>query len=327
MGRSEAVTEWLLDESQPPVRYLALRELLGKGGGDSDVKEAYGAIPERGWAREILDLRGEDGMWGGGSLYWPKYRAANWMLLILSDLGMERDSAVIDAACRTWIDKYSAQDGGFAASSRGGAKHGHLCITGNTARALVKFGYEEHPSVRSAFEWFVKYQSELGGWSCFDFGTPRKGRNLDSWEPLSAFAAYPRQKWNRGMKLAVERGAEFFLERELHVQGKRYEPWYRFHYPNHYYYDVLVGLDLLTALGYGDDSRLSFALSLLRKKRRRDGKWLMDSINPDPESPQGLWNVKHQNRAAVPFALEEAGKPSRMVTLTAMKVLRRIGEE
>jgi hypothetical protein len=128
------------------------------------------------------------------------------------------------------------------------------------------------------------------------------------------------------MKSAVEKGAEFFLERELHIQGQKYEPWYRFHYPVHYYYDILVGLDFITALGYTDDKRLEFALSLLKKKRRKDGRWNLDSVNPDPESPQGRWDRAHPEQASIPFSLEEVGKPSKMITLTALSVLKRMGE-
>ena len=62
------------------------------------------------------------------------------------------------------------------------------------------------------------------------------------------------------MTECVERAAEFYLDRELHRQGARYDPWYRFHDPVHYYYDLLVGLDLLTALGFGSDPRLRYAL-------------------------------------------------------------------
>jgi CO/xanthine dehydrogenase Mo-binding subunit len=36
----------------------------------------------------------------------------------------------------------------------------------------------------------------------------------------SAFAVYPRQKWTRSMKLAVEKGSEFYLEHELHKLPK-----------------------------------------------------------------------------------------------------------
>ena len=66
----------------------------------------------------------------------------------------------------------------------------------------------------------------------------------------------------------------------MHKQGARYRPWYRFY---HYYYDLIVGLDFITALGYSDDKRLKDALSLLTKKRRGDGKWLLDAVHPDIE--------------------------------------------
>ncbi|MDG6916502.1 MAG: terpene cyclase/mutase family protein [Nitrososphaerota archaeon] len=230
---------------------------------------------------------------------------------MLSDLGITKADPMIERACRLWIDRFAAKDGGFVGSSKGGARQGHLCTTGNAARALVKFGYEDHPKVKGAFEWFVNNQSPLGGWSCFNYGEGGRGRDLDSWEPLSAFAVYPRQKWTRGMKDAVEKGAEFFLQRELHIQGADYEPWHRFHYPVHYYYDMLVGLDFLTALGYTDDRRMDYALSLLRKKRRSDGKWILDAVNPESESPQGLWNVSHPKQATAPSPWRMSGSPAR----------------
>lgn len=327
MHSKSSVIDWLLEENQPSVRYLTLTGLLDRPEGDGEVKSAKEAIASTGWAKDILDRRSSGGFWNSEkSLYRPKYTSTNWMLLILSDLGLTNKSPGIDKVCQTWMKLFGTKDGGFVGSSKGGAKYGHLCTTGNTARALVKFGYEDHPKVKGAFDWFVKFQAEKGGWSCFDMGTPRKGRNLDSWEPLSAFAAYPRQKWTKSMKLAVEKGAEFFLERELHLQGDRYEPWYRFHYPVHYYYDILVGLEFMTALGYTDDKRLEFALALLKRKRRKDGRWNLDSVNPDPESPLGRWNKEHPKQATTSFSLEAAGKASKMVTLTALKVLKRIGE-
>jgi hypothetical protein len=320
-----SVIDWLLEEEQPSVRFLTLTELLSRSVNDSDVKLARRSIGQTGWAKDILHRQLKSGFWGTErSLYRPKYVASNWMLLVLSDLCVTREDPRIENGCTRWIDWFASKDGGFVGSNKGGAKYGHLCTTGNTARALVKFGYQDHPKVKSAFDWFVKNQAELGGWSCFNYGSGGRGRNLDSWEPLSAFAVYPRQKWTRGMKNAVEKGAEFFLERELHKQGDRYEPWYRFHYPIHYYYDILVGLDLMTALGYADDRRLGYALDLLKKKRRKDGRWNLDSVNPDPESPQGRWDRENPKQATVPFSLEIPGKPSKMVTLTALKVLARL---
>jgi hypothetical protein len=193
-----------------------------------------------------------------------------------------------------------------------------MCIVGNTARALVKFGYADHPRVRRAYEWLVRDQKENGCWRC----GWRRGI-IDGWEGMSAFAVYPRQRWTAGIKRAVERGAEFYLEREMHREGPRYEPWYRFHYPVHYFYDILVGLDFMTALGYGDDARLRYALSLLKQKRRLDGRWNLGAIHPDLE---GRYAVPYDNRPPKPFGLERPGRPSKMITLRAMGILQRLGD-
>jgi hypothetical protein len=316
----KSATEWLLEKGgEPSIRYLALTELLGRAVDDPEVVRAREGITKRGWAAEIFSKQDEDGWWvRGENLYTPKYVSTNWMLLVLSDLGLTKDDPKIAKAAQLWIKRFAKKDGGFGMD---GAKSSHLCIVGNTARALVKFGYADHPKVKSAFEWFVKNQAKLGGWSCF-----LSGRNLDSWEPLSAFAVYPRQKWTKGMKEAVERGAEFFLERELHKQGEHYEPWYRFHYPVHYYYDLLVGLDFMTALGYGGDERLGHAIEVLKKKRRPDGRWNLDAVHPDVEGGMAEWLKAHPKQAPVPFSLENVGERSKMITLRAMIVLKRLEE-
>lgn len=318
----DKVVNWLLEENQPSVRYLTLTELLGRSKNDPEVRSTKARITKTGWAWDILEKQNPGGWWiKESNLYQPKYISTNWMLLILSDLGLTKDDPRIDKSCKIWIERFASKDGGFGLTPR----TSHLCVAGNTARALVKFGYVDHPKVRSTFHWFVKNQAKLGGWSCWSFGGRSTGRNLDSWEPLSAFAVYPREKWTRGMKLAVEKAAEFFLERELHKQGGHYEPWYRFHYPVHYYYDLLVGLDFMTALGYTSDRRLEHAVSVLKKKRRSDGRWNLDAVHPDLEGASAAWYKSHPKQAPIPFSLEKPGEPSKMITLKALIILDRLG--
>ncbi len=313
------VLDWLLEEEQPPIRYLTLTALEEKPAGDPEVQFAKAMIARRGWAADILSRQDPHGWWvSEEKLYTPKYDSTNWMLLILSDLGLTKEDPRLTRACDLWIRRFAKADGGFGAD---GSSRSHLCIVGNTARALAKFGYAEHPKVKSAFRWMVDNQAEKGGWSCFG-----SGRNLDSWEPMSAFASYPRQKWTKSIKNAVEKGAGFYLERELHRQGDHYEPWYRFHYPVHYYYDLLVGLDFMTALGYGGDKRLDHAVAVLKKKRRADGRWNLDAIHPDVEGGMADWYAKHPKHAPTPFALERAGEPSKMITFRASLVLKRLGQ-
>ena len=87
----------------------------------------------------------------------------------------------------------------------------------------------------------------------------------------------------------------------------------------------MIGLDLLTNLGYADDKRLGRALNILKEKRQSDGAWILDVVHPDlgagvVESDFGV------DKRPKPFALEEAGRPSKWITLTALRVLKRVEE-
>jgi hypothetical protein len=312
------VLDWLLEEEQPGVRYRALTDLLGRTDRDPEVRKARAQALRVGWAAETLAERRPGAEWrDGSSLYRPKYTSTHWKMIALADLGLSRGSPAVRNACEYWMAGFAARGGGLGGSSSGAP---HYCVAGNMARALIRYGYADDPRVVATLEWLVSVADPKGGWSCF--GT---GRNLDSWEALSAFAVYPRSRWTPATKACVERGAEFFLERELHRQGARYAPWYRFHYPAHYYYDVLVGLDALTRLGYADDPRLRYALDLVRRRRRSDGRWNLDALHPDVEGPIARWFRDHPTQRPTPWGFERPGSPSKMITLTALSVLQRAG--
>jgi hypothetical protein len=313
------VIEWLLEPAQPAIRYLTMRDVLG-GTSRGDLEEARRAIVERGWVADLLSKQRPDGRWLGKeiNLYRPRFVSTNWVLLALSDLGVTKDDWRIARACALWRDSYSREDGGFDTP---GAEHSEHCLTGNTARALTKFGYADDSRVRSALDLLVKEQKEDGGWHCF----PSSTGTIDAWEGMSAFAAYPREKWTRGMKAAVDRGCEFFLERGLCRQGRRYDPWLRLHFPYHYYYDILVGLEFMTALGRTDDRRLDVAVTLLKAKRRKDGLWNLDAVHPDLDNG-GKWPRwwAKEGHDFTPFALERPGRPSKIITLRALVVMKRL---
>jgi hypothetical protein len=80
-------------------------------------------------------------------------------------------------------------------------------------------------------------------------------------------------------------------------------------------------LDFVTKVGYADDRRLRPALKILNDKRRLDGTWRLDKVHPDLGAGAGYDpNLKKVK----PFALQEAGKPSRWITLTALRILKRV---
>lgn len=326
MKAAESLQDWLLDTNQPSVVYRFLTDVLGNKEGSEGVRRALAAVPERGWAAALLADQKPGGFWESKEdLYRPKYQATIWKLIVLADLGMTAEDKRIRKSCELFLDQYHRADGGFDTPPTPGYpwRRSEHCLTGNLARTLIMCGYEDHPHVRSALNWLVANQMKDGGWHCFYEKAFGRG-TLDCWEGLRAYAAFPRQKWSRSIKRSAERGVEFYLARELSREGtRRYLPWFRFHYPVHYYYDLLVGLDVVTSLGYADDKRLGPAVSILKKKRRPDGRWTLDAVHPDLGWGAGYRMSRSKVR---PLALEEVGKPSKLITLCALRVLRRVGE-
>lgn len=321
VGTESNVVQWLLEEEQPAVRLRALVDLLDRGEGDPEVKESRARLGRIGWAADQLGALGPKGFWERREprnvaqyvdfLYFPPYLSTNWRALVLADLGLDStDPRVGKIAERMFEYK-------LRLSSPFNLYHEEVCISGNMARMLTRFGYGDDARVQRLFDWLVDDQREDGGWNCSQ-GTPG---TLDAWEALAAFACVPEEKRSAKMVRAVERGAEFYLERKLFEEGTKYAPWFRLHYPNHYFYDILVGLDVLTSLGYSSDRRLEPALDMLREKRRADGTWVLDRLHPDIRAGTKIYSDMRKVR---PLVIEPEGKPSKWITLKALTVLRRV---
>ena len=322
-GLDASVIDWLLGKDQPSVRYHTLVNLLDRRENDPEVREARSKIGRVGWAADQLRLQGPKGFWERHEpknvrewvdfLYFPPFLSTNWRALVLADLGLDSTDPRIQKIANLLFE-YK-----LGLSSPFNFFHEEVCISANTARMLTRFGYGEDRRVRMLFDWLIEDQRDGGGWNCSQ-GTPG---TLDAWEALAAFASVPRTKRSPKMTRAIENGAEFYLERKLFEEGRKYPPWLRLHYPNHYYYDILVGLDLLTRLGFSDDRRLRPALEILRKKRRPDGTWNLDKLHPD--IGPGV-QVHPDPKKIRPLVIEPAGKPSKWITLQALTVLKKAGE-
>jgi hypothetical protein len=310
---SPSIRNWLAGaKSDPSIRLRFLTEVEGRGEDDPQVSRARKSIGRNGWAASLLEYQQPDGHWfsrgtSPAELYNPKFVVTNWLAIVLADLGATRSDPRVRKTAELmlgWRAKVLAEG------------DGHLCVNGNSARTLIRFGYLDHPVVQRLIAVTLRTQKSDGGWHCF----PSRTGTLDGWEGLAALAEIPEASRDAPTRRAVERGAEFFLGRALMNEGTgRYDPWFRIHYPNHYYYDVLVGLRLLTRLGYGSDRRLRPALRWLRSKRRPDGTWALDAIHPD-EDFEGQ-TLPHP---WYPMMLETIHERSQWATVEALSVLARV---
>lgn len=303
----DPVLAWLLEPSEPAMRYLASRDLVTPRLSERTLARLRADVPKRGWAATILAKQRETTWWATKKTgYVPKFRSTIWQLQVLADLGVTRRDKRIANAVEFWFDlHYNPKDGGYSPGARTKTWHGsHLCTTGNMVRSLIRLGYFDDGRVRSAIQWLVDEQYPSGGWDCFG----RKEATMDAWEAMSAFAEIPPRRRSSDVKAAIEKGAGFFLERRLLHEGDPWPRWYWLRYPWHYFYDVLVGLDFMTALGYGREPRMREALQHLVSKRLSDGRWPLDHTNGN-------------------MRLEAAKRPSRMITFLALRVLRRASRQ
>lgn len=295
----DPVMTWLLEPSEPAVRYLASRDLVHAR--PKVLASMRNAIADRGWAAAILSRQEERTWWDrADTCYWPRQHGTYWCLAVLADLGLTREDDRIANAVEHMLRIHLAPDGGF--SPYGPPEPSHYCSTGIMVRTLLQLGYVDDPRTRRGVDWLIAAQLPEGGWDC----RPPWKSTLDAWEAMAAFASIPPANRTSEVKGAIQRGAEFYLSHRLLHEGPAYPRWSQLHYPWHYWYDVLVGLDFLTALGYAKDARLDEALTLLRSKRGPDGRWRLEGTNGD-------------------LRLERQGRPSKMLTFLGLRVLRRTG--
>jgi hypothetical protein len=314
----DPVLTWLLEKSEPAARYLTSHDLVVPRPSERALARLRAAVPEQGWAAKILGRQRQGSYWATKkTCYLPKFSATIWQLQVLADFGLTRRDPRIANAVELWFDLHLADDGGYTPWSRKEAaqywrthfrrrasfmNNGHLCTTGNMVRSLIRLGYLRDERVQSAIRWLLKTQYWDGGWDCFG----REAGTIDAWEAMSGLAEIPPDRRSQEVKAALALGAEFFLERRLLHEGPRFERWYWLRYPWHYHYDVLVGLDFLTALGHGKDPWMAEALDHLESKRLPDGRWALDHTNGN-------------------MVVESRGKPSKMITFLATRALVRAG--
>ena len=118
------------------------------------------------------------------------------------------------------------------------------------------------------------------------------------------------------VKKATETAAEFLLSNDLSKADYTYTgrvsgEWFKFGFPLSYTSDVLEALLALAEAGYGRDPRLKNAIDLVISKRGADGRWAM----------------KHSLNGKMWADVEAKGKPSKWVTLRALRVLKMTGGE
>jgi hypothetical protein len=320
---------WLLEPADPAVRHAALRDLLDRPVDDPEVAEARAAAMAGQPIASILAAQQPDGWWEKpGPGYATKYRGTVWQVIFLDQLRADPEDPRIARACAYILDHSQAVSGGFGAS---GSVTGPPppsavihCLNGNLLRALIGFGWLGDARVERAIDWEARAITGQGVERWYASGTSgplfacAANEGLPcAWgavKGLLALARVPPSARSPHVQHAIEAGASFLLGRD--PAGADYpmgwgntrpsRSWFKLGFPSGYVADVLQTLEVLDELGHGADPRLRRAVDWVRSRQDRDGRWRNEYA----------YNGKTW------VDIERQGRPSKWVTLRAVRVLR-----
>jgi prenyltransferase beta subunit len=319
--------DWLLEKNNPSVRYFTLTEILELPENDSQVKKAKSEIMTVGVIPVILSKQNSEGYWEtAGGFYTKKYNGTIWQLIILAELGADRGNERIRKACEFILkNSQDTESGGFsmhASAKTGGGRHSEVipCLTGNMIRSLIRLGNLEDSRVQLGIDWIVKYQRFDDGIHEAPTGWPydklevcwgKHTCHMGAVKALKALAEIPKDKRSEGVKNMIEIGSEYILIHHIYKKSHDLSSiskpgWLRFGFPLMYQTDALEILGILTKLGY-KDKRMQEAVDFVVSKQNTQGRWILENT----------FNGRFQ------VNIEEKGKPSKWVTLNALRVLKR----
>jgi len=317
MAGSGSAIDWLLD-SDPSIRWQVMRDLLDAPEPQWTAERAK--VETEGWGARLLSYEDADGQWAGGAFAprdvdareWQQvgqpWTATTFTLSQLRELGLDpisdragRAVELIGANSRWEHDGQPYWEGEV-----------EECINGRTVADGAYFGVDVAPIV----DRLVGERLDDGGWNCERANGSVRSSFATTINVLEGLLEYETATGGTPESRAARAsGEEYLLKRSLFRRLATGEPaderFLDFLHPNRWRYDVLRALDYFRAAaaltGAAPDPRLREAVDHVRSRRSDDGTWPLDW-----RLPGRVW-----------LDMDDGpGRPSRWVTLRAMRVLR-----
>ncbi len=324
------LVEWLLKSNDVCVQYLAKRDLIET---DADeLRAAEKRAHDEGPIAYVLSKMEKEGYWEQpGAGYYPKYIGTVWSVILLAQLGasVAADSRV-ETAC-SYLLSHTLTDGGHFTVN--GVPSGTAdCLQGNLCASLLDLGIEDQ-RLDKAFEWMARSVTGEGISPITDrkasvryyagkcgpvFACGSNNKLPCAWgavKVMLAFSKLPDEKRTDLINQAIIAGVDFLFSKDpakadypCGYSSKPSQNWWKFGFPVFYVTDLLQNVEGLVGLGYGNDSRLANALSVVRDKQDDQGRWLLE--------------YDYSGKTWGDFGPKK--QPNEWVTLRALRVLKAV---
>jgi hypothetical protein len=301
-------TDWLLEDTNPSVKYYSLRWLLDKSENAREVQSAREAISQSVPVKKIMKRQKTEGYWGSDS---RPHHGTRGYLLMLRWLGYRGDEGV-QKAMDYRIDGCLLEDGAYGIELKGRMVK-LPCHGADLLRQMVWFGYQKDPKTKKLLNWLVRIQDEVGIWPCVSKTRPFSCLWATA-DVLRAYQDLPSEWITPQIEKSRNLAVELFLNSNLYHYGKEKPSprWFEFGFPLQFDSDILEVLGLLAPYIAPEDERIQPGLQLILEKQDAAGRW------PCEKHPKGgSWMNKFVD-------LEEIGQPSKWVTLHALKMLKTL---
>ncbi|NHK31195.1 MAG: hypothetical protein FK730_07575 [Asgard group archaeon] len=337
---NQEVIDWLLEDNNPPIKYLTLTRLLDKPE-DGEIKEIKNKINTYKPIKEILQNQKENSYWFDKHKKhnYKKYLGTYWQLIFLNQMHAQRNEQIENAIEHVFATG-QPRDGGF--SYDGTNSYIISCLTANILRALIHFGYLDDERTMNALEYLLtNFVDTNGKIRCQPVGLiPNCYMTIP--KILHAFSSIPKKmrtsRVDKGIDLCVERllenqifiylpekNREFVkIANEMKYKGqqriderekflKKYpnmkkvakKGWTQFGFPYSYASDALDAMRALVSAEIKFSPNMKEAIDLIVSK----------SIN-------GKWINENKFKSPMHTIVENYHQKSKWVTLHALEVLK-----
>ncbi|HSB65705.1 MAG TPA: hypothetical protein VLD65_03955, partial [Anaerolineales bacterium] len=282
---------WLMEDKEPGVRYLALRDLLDKPNDDHDLKEARTRAHTQGPIATVLDKMEPEGYWAKpGPGYTSKYKSTVWAIILLAQLGAQAsEDPRLQRGCEYLLKNALTPTGQFSVYGNPGGTID--CLQGNLCWALLELGYAD-TRLEKAYDWMartvtgdgmaprnekeaeVRYYAYKCGplFACGpNYGQPCAWGGV---KVMMALGKLPKEQHTPLIQRAIQAGEDFFLNTDpakaewpTRLGDKPSRNWWKFGFPVFYVTDLLQLAEALIPLGYGNDPRLANTIELIQNKQ------------------------------------------------------------
>jgi hypothetical protein len=283
--------DWLLSRESSAVRFVALRDVLGRPPKDIDRRKAWQALPRDPWVHDVLPLVRrslEPGV--GRAALERRHDGGLWQLLTLALVGADRSLPGLERSGDVLLAHWQES---FLEVGRGDAVSGDLELFSVACRTLVLLGWGDDPPVVRGAE-HVAARRVAGR-------SPAGSSAVRDLLLFAALADSPRSP-------VLQRGVDFCVERVIGVELPRLlsagAPEEAF--PDAGEPDLLEALDSLAAVKVPRRPDLEKALARAVGRADHRARWTLRRVPAEP----------------VLLQLERPGELSRWLTIRGLRTMQ-----